>query len=91
MKPISNLKEQDFDKHTAHCTIKYLNNFIVQDHRHVKRHFAKSTGFQNLRHASHIIKGIETIHTLYKRKRSLKQPNFVFLTYKELQQLFMAA
>ncbi|EOP81035.1 hypothetical protein IGM_05761 [Bacillus cereus HuB4-4] len=79
------LKEQGFYKHTAHCTIKHLNNFIEQDYRHVKRRFAKSAGFQNLRHASRTIKGIETIHALYKRKRSLKQPNFVFSTYKELQ------
>ncbi len=33
--------------------------------------FAKSAGFQNLRHASRTIKGIETIHALYKQRRSL--------------------
>ncbi|NSW39774.1 IS6 family transposase, partial [Bacillus sp. Xin1] len=41
-------------------TIKHLNNLIEQDHRHVKRRFSKSAGFQNLRHASRTIKGIET-------------------------------
>ncbi|PGO77423.1 IS6 family transposase, partial [Bacillus cereus] len=51
----------------------------------------KSSGFQNIRHASRTLKSIETIHALYKRKRSLKQPNFVFSTYKELLQLFIAA
>ncbi|MEW4237141.1 IS6 family transposase, partial [Bacillus thuringiensis] len=40
---------------------------------------------------SRTIKGIEAIQALYKRKRSLKQPNFVFSTYKELQQLFITA
>ncbi|OQR53527.1 hypothetical protein CDB3_29375 [Bacillus sp. CDB3] len=53
--------------------------------------FAKSTGFQNLLHASRIIKGIETIHALYKQKRSLQQSNFVFSTYNELQHLFIPA
>lgn len=48
--------------------IKHLNNLIEQDHRHVKRRFAKSSGFQCIRHASRTIKGIETIHALYKRK-----------------------
>ncbi|MGG5807631.1 DDE-type integrase/transposase/recombinase, partial [Bacillus mycoides] len=37
-----------------------------RDHRHVKRRFAKSAGFQNLRHASRTIKGIETIQAIYK-------------------------
>ncbi len=80
------LKEQGFYKRTTHCTVKHLNNFIEQDHRHVKRRFAKSAGFQNLRHASRTIKGIETIHALYKQRRSL-QRNSAFSTYNELQQL----
>ncbi|MCP1123413.1 IS6 family transposase [Bacillus sp. 3103sda1] len=84
------LKEQEFYKHTTYCIIKHLNNLIEQDHRHVKRRFAKSAGFQSLRHASRTLKGIETIHAIYKRKRSL-QPNFVFSTYNELQQLLAIA
>ncbi|PDY88043.1 hypothetical protein CON67_20365 [Bacillus toyonensis] len=28
------------------------------------------------------IKGIETIHALYKRRRSLQQSNFIFAIYK---------
>ncbi len=55
-----------------------LSNRTIEDHRHIKRRFAKSAGFQNLRYASRTIKGIEAIHALYKRKRSLQQPNFVF-------------
>jgi len=42
------------------------------------------------RHASHILKGIEMIHAIYKRKRS-QIPDFSFSTYKELQQLFRTA
>ncbi|MGE6964251.1 IS6 family transposase [Bacillus thuringiensis] len=75
---------------TKHCTIKYLNNFIEQDHRHVKRHFIKSSGFQSIRHASRTIKGIKTIHAIYKQKRS-HIPDFSFSTYKELQRLFRTA
>ncbi|MGR3779509.1 IS6 family transposase [Bacillus paramycoides] len=85
------LKEQGFYRRTTHCTVKHLNNLIEQDHRHVKRCFAKSAGFQSLRHASRTLKGIETVHALYKRKRSLQQPNFVFSTYNELQQLLTIA
>ncbi|MED1047859.1 IS6 family transposase [Bacillus mycoides] len=85
------LGEQGFYKHTIHCTIKHLNNLIEQDHRHIKRRFSKSAGFQSLRHASRNLKSIETIHALYKQKRSLQQPNFVFSTYNELEKLFKVA
>ncbi|WP_197260342.1 DDE-type integrase/transposase/recombinase, partial [Bacillus thuringiensis] len=61
----------NFYMHTKHCTLKHLNNLIEQDHRHVKRRFVKSSGFQNIRHASRTIKGIETIHAVYKQRRSL--------------------
>ncbi|MCQ6530802.1 IS6 family transposase [Bacillus mycoides] len=81
------LKHKGFYVHTKHCTVKHLNNLIEQDHRHIKRRFVKSTGFQNLRHASRTLKGIETIHAIYKQKRS-RIPDFSFSTYKELPQLF---
>ena len=84
------LKKNGLYVHTKHCTIKHLNNLIEQDHRHIKRRFVKSAGFQNLRHASRTIKGIETIHAIYKQKRS-HMPDFSFSTYKELQQLFKTA
>ncbi|MBG0972724.1 IS6 family transposase [Bacillus sp. SRB3LM] len=84
------LKEQGFYKHTTHCTIKHLNNLIEQDRRHVKRRFVKSAGFQNLRHASRTLKGIETVHALYKRNRSLGS-DFGFSMYNELQQLLTIA
>jgi len=87
---LKKLRKQGFYKHTTHCTIKHLNNFIEQGHRHVKRRFAKSAGFQNLRHASCTIKGIETVHALYKQNRSL-QSDFCFSTYNELQQLLTIA
>ncbi|MBH0340621.1 transposase, partial [Bacillus thuringiensis] len=63
------LKKNDFYTNTKHCTVKYLNNLIEQDYRHVKRRFAKSSGFQSIRHASRTIKGIETIQAIYKQRR----------------------
>jgi len=84
------LKKNGFYKHTKYCTIKHLNNLIEQDHRHIKRRFVKSAGFQSLRHASRTLKGIETIHAIYKRNRSL-QPNCGFSTYKELHKLLVTA
>ncbi|EOO24728.1 hypothetical protein IIU_06632 [Bacillus cereus VD133] len=62
------LKEQGFYKCTTHYTVKHLNNLIEQDHRHITRRFAKSAGFQSIRHASRTLKGIEIVHALHKRK-----------------------
>jgi len=84
------LKEIGLYKNTFHRTIKYLNNIIEQDHRHVKRRFSRSLGFQSLRHASRTIKGIETVHAIYKQKRSL-QPNLVFSTYNALHKLLIVS
>ncbi|MGH0804051.1 IS6 family transposase [Bacillus cereus] len=76
------LKKNGFYVHTKHCTVNHLNNLIEQDHRHIKRRFVKSVGFQNLRHASRTLKGIEIIHAIYKQKRS-HIPDFSFSTYNE--------
>ncbi|HDR4949084.1 TPA: IS6 family transposase [Bacillus cereus] len=84
------LKHNGLYVHTKHCTVKHLNNLLEQDHRHIKRRFVKSAGFQNLRHASRTSKGIETIHAIYKQNQS-SQPNFGFSTYNELQKLFKTA
>ncbi|PFZ11514.1 IS6 family transposase [Bacillus pseudomycoides] len=84
------LRKQGFYSNTTHCTIKYLNNLVEQDHRHVKRRFAKSAGFQNFRHASRTIKGIETIHALYKRNRGLGS-DFGFSMYNELHKLLITS
>lgn len=69
-----------------HCTVtvKHLNNLIKHDYRYIKRRFAKSAGFQNLRHVS------PTIPAIYKQKRS-HSSDFSFSTYKELQPLLSTA
>lgn len=84
------LREKGFCNHTTPCTIKYLNNLIEQDHRQVKRCFAKSTGFQSIRYASRTIKGSETVHALYKQRRSL-QTDSAFSVNHELQQLLVVS
>ncbi|PFT95540.1 IS6 family transposase, partial [Bacillus thuringiensis] len=84
------LQKDDYYTHTKHCTIKHRDNLIEQDHRHVKRRFAKSSGFQSIRHASRTIKGIGTIQAIYKQRRSLETDS-VFSVYNELQKLVAIA
>ncbi|MDR4292719.1 IS6 family transposase [Bacillus cereus] len=84
------LQKDDYYIHTKHCTIKYHNNLIEQDYRHVKQRFSKSSGFQSIRHASRTIKGIETIQAIYKQIRSLELGS-VFSSYNELQILVRVA
>ena len=84
------LQKNGLYTYTKHCTLKHLNNLIEQDHRHVKRRFTKSSGFQSIRHASRTIKGIETIQAIYKQRRSLESYS-VFSAYEELQKLVEVA
>lgn len=46
--------------------IKYLNNLIEQDHRKIKM---RSKTYKSLRVAVATIKGMETVHALYKKQR----------------------
>ena len=48
----------------CHCTSKYLNKLIEQDHRHIK---VRKTRYQNINTAKNTLKGIECIYGLYKR------------------------
>ncbi|BFG90905.1 IS6 family transposase [Enterococcus faecalis] len=57
------LKSEGFFVSSIHRTSKYLNNIIEQDHRPIKK---RHKLYQSLRTASSTIKGIETIHALYK-------------------------
>ncbi|MCU5745676.1 IS6 family transposase [Staphylococcus sp. SQ8-PEA] len=50
----------------CHCTSKYLNNLIEQDHRHIKIREGK---YQNLNTAKNTLKGIECVYGLYKKNR----------------------
>ena len=50
----------------CHCTSKYLNKLIEQDHRHIK---VRKTRYQNINTAKNTLKGIECIYGLYKKNR----------------------
>ncbi|HBC4914678.1 TPA: IS6 family transposase, partial [Staphylococcus aureus] len=50
----------------CHCTSKYLNNLIEQDHRHIK---IRKISYQSINTAKNTIKGIECIYGLYKKNR----------------------
>lgn len=77
------LKSEDFFKDTIHRTSKYLNNIIEQDHRPIKK---RHRLYQSIRTASTTIKGIETVHALYKINR--KDGNlFGFSVCDELKRL----
>ncbi len=52
----------------CHCTSKYLNNLIEQDHRHIK---VRKISYQSINTAKNTIKGIECIYGLYKRTADL--------------------
>ena len=55
-------------KPDCHCTSKYLNNLIEQDHRHIK---VRKTRYQSINTAKNTLKGIECICALYKRTAGL--------------------
>ena len=66
---------------TEHQTIKYLNNFIEQDHRPIKR---RSRFYRSLHTASTTIKGMKAIRGIYKKSR--KEGNlFGFLVCAEMK------
>ena len=60
---LKRLKSEGSFIDTDHRTRKYLNNIIEQDHRHVKK---RHKSYQSIMTAYSTIKGIETIHALYK-------------------------
>ena len=53
-------------KPDCHCTSKYLNNLIEQDHRHIKVRKDKISKYQ---YGKSTLKGIECIYALYKKNR----------------------
>lgn len=60
------LRSQGYFIYTIHRTSKYLNNIIEQDHQSIKKRYKL---YKSVRTASTTIKGIETIHALFKKKR----------------------
>lgn len=64
------------------------NSLIKLDYRNKKRRFTKTTGFKSLCYISCAIKGMETIHALYKQRRSL-QIDSAMSTSNDLQQPYL--
>jgi transposase-like protein len=48
--------------------VKYLNNIVEQDHRHIKRVTNPMSGFKNFHSASSTIAGIELMNMMMKRQ-----------------------
>ncbi|MFC0724321.1 IS6 family transposase [Enterococcus faecalis] len=81
---IRQLRSNGCLKDTRHQTSKYLNNIIEQDHRPIIKKRHKS--YRSIGTASNTIKGMKTIHALYKKSR--KDGNlFGFSACSELKQL----
>ncbi|MBO0477959.1 IS6 family transposase [Vagococcus sp. DIV0080] len=77
------LKSEGLFESTIHRTSKYLNNIIEQDHRPIKK---RHKLYQSIRTASTTIKGMETVHALYKTNR--RDRNFFgFSVCDELKRL----
>ncbi len=62
-------------KPDCHCTSKYLNNLIEQDHRHIK---VRKTRYQSINTAKNTLKGIECIYALYKKKPQVSSDLRIF-------------
>ena len=67
----------------CHCTSKYLNNLIEQDHRHIK---VRKISYQSINTAKNTIKGIECIYGLYKKNRRSLQI-YGFSPYHEIRHI----
>ncbi|MEQ9115643.1 MAG: IS6 family transposase [Rickettsiales bacterium] len=62
------LKKESRFLRTTLRTKKYLNNLIEQDHRRVKWKTKDSLGYQSYKTAYNTIRGIETMHMLFKKQ-----------------------
>lgn len=85
---IKKLKTFKKYKDIEHKTIKFLNNVIEQDHRHIKRKLPKSSGFQSFHFANSTLSGIETVHAI---RKSVINNNHAFSVIHELQNLLDVA
>ncbi|WP_154806442.1 DDE-type integrase/transposase/recombinase, partial [Staphylococcus epidermidis] len=70
-------------KSDCHCTLKYLNNLIEQDHCHIK---VRKIRYQSINTAKNTLKGIECIYALYKKNRRSLQI-YGFSPYHEIRHI----
>ena len=69
-------------KSDCHCTLKYLNNLIEQDHCHIK----VRKKISSINTAKNTLKGIECIYALYKKNRRSLQI-YGFSPYHEIRHI----
>ena len=60
------MQEAWYFKNTDLRRVKYLNNLIEQDHRHVKRKYRQAMGYHSLETARNTLAGIESMHMIFK-------------------------
>lgn len=65
-----------FDANLEHRQIKYLNNIIESDHRHIKRRIRPMLGFQSFKTANRTLKGIEAMAMMIKKQTIYLQESF---------------
>ncbi len=58
----------NIDKDIEHRKIKYLNNIVEQDYRHIKRITNYMLGFKDFDSASRTIMGVEAMHMIHKNQ-----------------------
>ncbi len=58
--------EGQLDENVRHRQIKYLNNILEQDHRHIKQRIRPMLGFQFFKTANRTLKGIEAMAMMIK-------------------------
>lgn len=63
--------------------VKYLNNIVEQDHRHVKRRIMITTGFKEFESAKKTLAGIEVINIIKKNQVQDSKATW-FATFKSL-------
>jgi len=63
--------------------VKYLNNIIEQDHRHIKRRICIITGFKEFESAQRTLSGIEVINIIRKGQIEDSKSNW-YSTFKSL-------
>jgi putative transposase len=63
--------------------VKYLNNVVEQDHRHIKRRIIITTGFKEFESAQRTLAGIEIINIIRKNQIKGLKSNW-FATFKSL-------
>lgn len=81
---IIQLKKSGYLSSTKNRATKYLNNLIEQDHRKIKK---RSRWYKSFETASTTIQGMETIHAIFKEKRS--NLNFDFSVVNEINKLLI--